>query len=114
MERICCRALLLAKVAPTRKAFNLALPQAATGLLAILVYCTTCTRAFSTLQLHIHRSAVYLLYNCLQISLHNTCSLYLHAPSLSAGLSQPQACFAVANLLSCICLLQSYAVLTMR
>ena len=38
MERICCRALLLAKVIPTRKAFNLALPQAATGLLTILVF----------------------------------------------------------------------------
>jgi len=45
--------LLLAKVIPTRKAFNLALPQAATGLLTILVYCTTCTRACSSLQLHV-------------------------------------------------------------
>ncbi len=117
MERICCRALLLAKVIPTRKAFNLALPQAASGLLTILVFAPHAqehVQPWNCTLLLIRRSAVYLLFDRLHITLHTTSVLHLHASSLSAGLSQPQACFAVANLLSCNCLLQSYAVLTMH
>lgn len=113
MERICCRALLLAKVVPTRKAFNLALPHAATGLLTILVsapHAQQHVQPCNCMLLLIRRSAVYLLYN----GLHTTSVLYVHASSLSAALSQPQASFAVAKLLPCNCLLQFHAVTLTR
>lgn len=127
MERICCHALLLAKVIPTRKAFNLALPQAATGVLAIPIcivaphaqeHAQLCNCTLLLISPLCSVSAVQLLAH--QPAFHMSIpALYLHASSCSAGLSQPQACFAkqaiaVANLLPCNCLLQSYAVTLMR